>query len=61
MKIYSRWGEKLYQTAESKPWNGMYMGEPVPEGIYVYLLEIKDQSGRNHYAKGTVHILRKGE
>jgi len=61
MKIYSRWGEKLYETAESKPWNGMYMGEPLPEGIYVYLMEIKDHSGRNHYAKGTVHILRKGE
>jgi gliding motility-associated-like protein len=61
MKIYSRWGEKLYDTRESKPWNGTYNGEPVPEGVYVVLMELKDHKGRNHYYKGTVQILRKPE
>jgi gliding motility-associated-like protein len=61
MKIYSRWGEKLYETRESKPWNGNYNGKPVSEGVYVVLMELKDHKGRNHYYKGTVQILRKPE
>lgn len=59
MKIYSRWGEKIYETRDSKPWNGTYNGEPVPEGVYAVLMELKDHKGRNHYYKGTVQILRK--
>jgi gliding motility-associated-like protein len=59
MKIYSRWGEKIYETRDSKSWNGTYNGEPVPEGVYVVLMELKDHKGRNHYYKGTVQILRK--
>ncbi|MFM7764602.1 MAG: PKD domain-containing protein, partial [Sphingomonadales bacterium] len=61
MKIYTRWGEKIYETQDSKPWNGTYNGEPVPEGVYVVLIEIKDHKRKNHYYKGTVQILRKTE
>ncbi|MEK0422010.1 MAG: hypothetical protein RLZZ161_1861, partial [Bacteroidota bacterium] len=61
LKIYSRWGEKIYETRESKPWNGTYNGDPVPEGVYVVLIELKDYKNKNHYYKGTVQILRKPE
>ena len=60
MKIYSRWGEKIYETRESKPWTGLYQGQPVPEGVYVVLLEIKDYKGKNHYYKGSLQLLRGG-
>ena len=60
MKIYSRWGEKIYETRESRPWTGLYQGQPVPEGVYVVLLEIKDYKGKNHYYKGSLQLLRGG-
>lgn len=58
MKIFDRWGQMLYDNRDSRPWDGKYRGEYLPEGVYVVLIEIKDYKGRNHYYKGTVHLLR---
>lgn len=58
MKIFDRWGQLLYENRDSRPWDGRYRGEYLPEGVYVVLIEIKDYKGRNHYYRGTVHLLR---
>lgn len=58
MKIFNRWGQLIYHTDAGKPWDGTYNGEIVQEGVYAILIEIKDFKGRNHYFRGSVHLLR---
>ncbi|MFN7012873.1 MAG: T9SS type B sorting domain-containing protein, partial [Bacteroidia bacterium] len=37
--VYSRWGEKLFETTDPKAcWDGTYKGKPMNTGVYVYKL-----------------------
>ena len=59
MRIYSRWGECIYEG--SGPWNGIYMGKPVPDGEYVYIIGVKLYFGSTseiQYFKGEVQVMR---
>lgn len=59
LKIYSRWGEKLYETTSVKNgWNGTYMGADCQEGVYVAIAEVKDMEGYTHVYKRTFHLMR---
>lgn len=59
LKIYSRWGEKLFETTSVKNgWDGMYMGSECQEGVYVAIAEVKDMAGYTHLYKQTFHLLR---
>jgi gliding motility-associated-like protein len=42
-QIYNRWGEKVYQSPNINilKWNGTYKNEPVPTGIYTYIVLYK--------------------
>lgn len=52
-QIFNRWGKKLYDNDAFVSWDGTYQGEPVQEGVYLYMLSIKDNKGRMHYLKRT--------
>ncbi|MCB9251679.1 MAG: gliding motility-associated C-terminal domain-containing protein [Flavobacteriales bacterium] len=56
MTIYNRWGEKLYEGEE--PWNGIYLGDVVPIGQYLYMIKIYDRKNNEHRAKGTMTVVR---
>lgn len=44
--IYNRWGEKIKELKDiNEGWDGTYKGKPVPDGVYVYLIEVETQSG----------------
>lgn len=59
MEIYNRWGELLYISDDiNKPWDGIYLGETVQEGNYMYVIYIKDQNRADHKYKGMVMVLR---
>ncbi len=58
MRIYNRWGALVYETENSKPWDGTYMGEPVMAGVYSVLISIRDYKRKPHYYRGTVEVLR---
>jgi gliding motility-associated-like protein len=58
MRIYDRWGGLVYQTEDSKPWDGSYMGETVMDGVYSVLINIRDYKRKPHYYRGTVKVLR---
>jgi gliding motility-associated-like protein len=59
MEIYNRWGELLYLSDDiNKPWTGIYLGEIVQEGNYMYVIYIKDQHRTDHKYKGMVMVLR---
>ena len=57
MKVYNRWGQKLYETDQSRPWDGTYNGQLLPEGVYVVLIELRDFKLKRHYYKGSVQLL----
>ncbi|MCB0516369.1 MAG: gliding motility-associated C-terminal domain-containing protein [Chitinophagales bacterium] len=40
VKIYNRWGNLLYESDNyNNSWNGIYNGNPLPQGTYYYTLE----------------------
>ena len=60
MKIYNRWGEKLYDVPEGceHGWDGKYMGGEAPEGVYVYQVNVKGTDGKMYPFFGDVTLLR---
>jgi gliding motility-associated-like protein len=58
MKIYSRWGELIYQTQNSEPWDGTFRGSLVPSGVYVVSLNLVDYQGVRHWHQATFHLIR---
>lgn len=58
MKIYSRWGELIYATDNSQPWDGTVNGEVVPDGVYAVLINIRDYKNRRHTYQGSITILK---
>lgn len=58
MFIFNRWGEMVYTTDQSIPWDGTYMGEDVMEGVYAVRFRVKDYKGRWHYMSTTLVLLR---
>ena len=61
MTIYSRWGEILFsQSSVSNDiyWDGMYKGEVVQQGAYMYTLYVKDTDGRPYLFKGMIMLIK---
>lgn len=58
MYIFNRWGELLYQTNDSQPWNGTYKGNVVQEDTYVYKIIILDGFLKKHTYIGRVTVIR---
>lgn len=58
MEIYSRWGELVYRTNNSEPWDGNFKGQPVMPGVYVVSLDITDFQGVRHWYNNTFHLIR---
>lgn len=59
LAVYNRWGEKLFQDTGCEPaWDGNYMGQPAPEGVYAWRITARDYAGRNFEFSGIVHLLR---
>jgi gliding motility-associated-like protein len=57
MKIYDRWGQKLFDAPMA--WNGEYLQKEAPEGIYIYIMEFKHiQTNEARFIKGVVNLLR---
>jgi gliding motility-associated-like protein len=58
--IWNRWGGKVYEY--SMPggtwWNGKEKGQLCSEGVYFYIIETKDHSGRIRKYNGTVTLIR---
>jgi gliding motility-associated-like protein len=57
MKIYNRWGQKLFDAPMA--WNGEYMQEESPEGMYLYVMQFKHiESNEVRFINGVFHLLR---
>jgi len=64
--IYSRWGECLVKDQSiNVPWDGSYMGDFVPDGVYVYIIHGNYTSATNGLQRidksGTLLVLDGGK
>jgi gliding motility-associated-like protein len=62
MQVYNRWGEKVYDgNQDSKGWDGTYMGQPVQQDVYIWVVFYRYPLGNKHIQikeKGTFQLLR---
>lgn len=59
LKVYSVWGELVFETKELDfSWNGIFQGENAPLGTYSFLLNYIYGEGVLGQQKGSVSILR---
>jgi gliding motility-associated-like protein len=59
LKIFNRWGEKVYDTNNiSKGWDGTYMGEIQPAGVYVYVADIVSLHNDTIHKEGSLSLIR---
>jgi gliding motility-associated-like protein len=54
--IYSRWGEKVFdsRTSLTDNWDGTYQGEKVPNETFFYYVNYRGCDGNTRNSKGTV-------
>ncbi|MBK6983934.1 MAG: gliding motility-associated C-terminal domain-containing protein [Bacteroidetes bacterium] len=56
--IYNRWGEKIKELRDiTEGWDGTHKGALVPDGVYVYLIEVTTKEGTINKA-GHISIFR---
>ncbi len=59
MLIYNRWGELIYTSNDiSIQWDGTYQGLESPQGVYVYMINVKSISGRTYNFTGHFTLIR---
>ncbi len=62
MTIYNRWGEMIFQTRDwYTHWQGRYdmdKGDYVPQGVYTYVVKLRDKYGKDYTYAGTVTVFK---
>lgn len=59
VKIFDRWGQEVFQSvgyASGKEWDGTHRGNPLQEGVYFYLIELRDSDQREFH--GSITLVR---
>lgn len=62
VRIFDRWGNKVYQSKDSATdppsWGGTHRAGSTESGVYVYIIQLKDGTGSSYFIKGTVTVIR---
>ncbi|MEM7367570.1 MAG: PKD domain-containing protein [Bacteroidota bacterium] len=59
LQIFNRWGKKLFEGHHlDDAWDGTYAGTPVPEGVYVVIVDAVGNNGKRFYEKGSITLIR---
>lgn len=59
MEIFNRWGEKLHEITQSdEGWDGLFQGEPVQTGVYIYKLAVISETKKSYSFNGTFTLIR---
>ncbi len=62
MTIYNRWGEMVFTTKDwYTHWQGRYSmdkGDYVPQGVYTYVVTLRDKYGKDYTYAGTVTVFK---
>jgi gliding motility-associated-like protein len=58
-RVYNRIGQLVFETRDrSKKWDGTLNGRLQESGVYVWMLNYTDESGKNSFLKGTTVLIR---
>lgn len=63
-RLYDRWGELVFETGDfipndpEKGWDGMFRGQPVDPGVYVWILEVEYMDGITEVLRGNTTLVR---
>lgn len=59
MNIFNRWGEKIFTSnSQEQGWNGrMKNGNFAPAGVYTWVIQYNDFTGKSHKQQGNVTLL----
>jgi gliding motility-associated-like protein len=63
-EIFDRWGNNIFSAFDFLPgelsarWDGMYRGEPLNPGVYIYKVQASDVRGSTKSTAGDVTLLR---
>jgi gliding motility-associated-like protein len=64
MRVFTRWGEKLFDAQSIQPndihagWNGTFHGKIVDVGVYTWMAEVVWTDGSAEWLKGDVTVVR---
>lgn len=60
VQIYDRWGKFLFESLDKNfQWDGRFNGNPLPEGVYYFIIEYKlTDSEVIEQEKGTITLIR---
>lgn len=64
LKIFNRWGDLVYAQVNmlandmSKGWNGLHKGQPAPQDVYVYTMDVICENNVILNYKGNVALIR---
>lgn len=59
LAIYSRWGEKVFETNDINAcWDGKYNGNWCMPGVYTYFCQVKCEAGFENIIKGDITLIR---
>ncbi|MNJ90733.1 Protease 1 precursor [compost metagenome] len=59
VEIYNEWGQTIFTSDRyDTPWDGTYNGEPVPDGNYLFMIQLNANASPDIY-KGILMVLRK--
>jgi gliding motility-associated-like protein len=60
VRIYDRWGEKIFVSGEANQgWDGtLSNGVQAPVGVYVYKIKLEELTGKDRYYSGTISLIR---
>lgn len=57
--IYTRWGEKVFETHDIHDcWDGRYNDNWCMPGVYTYTCQIRCEAGQQNYLKGDITLIR---
>lgn len=57
--VYDRWGESVFSTSDRNiGWNGLCRNKPCLPGVYVYLIQVKDKTGKTKTYSGDLTLVR---
>lgn len=59
LEIYSRWGQKVYESFEADAsWDGRIVGKDAPSDVYVYKIRWRNSDGSLRVESGELTLLR---
>lgn len=59
MTIYNRWDQEIfYSSSLDYGWDGTFKGKKVPQGTYIYYINLYDILGEPHKYRGTFKLIR---